>query len=296
MARGQRLQAGDARDHPPREGEPAGREMVEDAQRAVVERRVAPDQQRHGAVDCASSSPAIDRRRSRGARPRRPRGSRPPASRTRHVELDDPGRGVRRGSARRSPAAARRGRPSPRPCAGSAPESAAFSAPIAWTVMCSGLPVPMPMTTISSMGLPQPTAMAWKKVPLTRPRRAPEGPSGCAVAVEELGERRVAPRLDQPRIVELVPAHRRPRRGRSAHRRGAAPGGSRGSSCRLREARHMAEQAGHRMGHAVGVLERPAEHHEAAALAVHRPVDRRSGASPPRKPSAAASRPACSSG
>ena len=151
VARGQRLQAGDPRDHRLLEGDARRpRRCLEDAQRAVVERRVAPDQQRHG-------SPS--RRAPRAARGRSPAIARCQASTPvavgrrrvahRQVELDDPGRRVRQvAPADLAPQLGEIGLRR-RPCAGSAPGRRAFSARIACTVICSGLPVPMPMTTIS---------------------------------------------------------------------------------------------------------------------------------------------------
>ena len=93
----------------------------------------------------------------------------------------------------------------------------------------------------------QPLAMAWKKVPVTLPRRPPEAPSGLPWPSARSAKRRVGAGVGHLRIVEFVAAHRRCRP------RPSGPVGAQRACAvaevhlALGEAGRMAEQAEHRV-------------------------------------------------
>ncbi len=127
-------------------------------------------------------------------------------------------------------------------------------------------------------------AMAWKKAPVTWPRRPPALPSACPCPSMRSTQRLVVARRGQRRIVKFVAAYRgagrTERARRDEPRRAIAEMQLAG-----RKTRGVSEQAGHGMAHAVGILEPRAQHHVAAALPMHRPRRRKSCksvAKPPR--------------
>ena len=94
-------------------------------------------------------------------------------------------------------------------------------------------------------------------------------PKRVSVRVEQFGKRLIAARLDERRIVELVPAQSRagaPERAVLQQRRGAIAE----MQAALGEARRMSEQASHGVTRAVGIDQPLPQHHVAAALAMHR--------------------------
>ena len=137
--------------------------------------------------------------------------------------------------------------------------------------------------------------MAWKNVPDTRPRRLPVSATGAALRVGDVHERLVVALGDDRGVVEFVAAHdvagRADRIVRQQARLAIAE-----MQPALGKARGMAEQARHRVAHALRVLDALAEHHVAAALAVNRMALRKSSQGRRESARAAASVPACSSG
>ena len=116
---------------------------------------------------------------------------------------------------------------------------------------------------------PSSRAMAWKKVPVTYPRRPPLGPSAYSFRIEQLGKRLIAARLDERGIVEFVTAEPRagaPERAVLEQSRGAIAE----MQAALGEARRMGEQARHGVTRAAGVDQPLPQHHVAAAFAMHR--------------------------
>ena len=115
------------------------------------------------------------------------------------------------------------------------------------------------------------SSVRWRgrNAPLTRPRRPPKAPSGrpSPSARSASGASRAG--LGQPRIVELVAADLAA--GRPERAVGQQAGGPVAEvHPALGEAGRVAEQAEHGVRLAVGILQRFAQHHEAAALAMHR--------------------------
>ncbi len=112
-------------------------------------------------------------------------------------------------------------------------------------------------------------AMAWKKLPVTRPDLPPDGPELAAVAVREHGERRVRAGFGDRRVVELVSAQ--PRAGASERPvRKQQRGSVAERHAPLREARDVVQQPEHSVRGAVRRDQRAAENHMATALAMHR--------------------------
>ena len=121
-------------------------------------------------------------------------------------------------------------------------------------------------------------------------------PERTSLAVGEIGQRLVVAGRDQRRVVEFVAAHRscppRPIGLSETQPRLAIAE----VQLALREAGRMAEQPGHGVADAVGVLEAFAQHHVAAALAVDRAGLRQTARARRGNALRAASAPACSSG
>ncbi len=122
-----------------------------------------------------------------------------------------------------------------------------------------------------------------EELPLTRPLRPPAGPSGLPSPSAEIAERRVSAGVGKRRVVDIRgrAARLRPTRSGNPH---AAPlpgsrdggGGERSLSCD-----RAARPCGDRPGPRPQAL---AEHHEAAALAMHRPVLGEAGEPGPESP------------
>ena len=91
-----------------------------------------------------------------------------------------------------------------------------------------------------------------------------------ALGIEQIGKRRIPPGLGQRGVVELMPTQRRAGATERTILEECSPAVTEMQAA-LGEARHLAEQAGHGVTFALGVDERLAKHHVAAALTMHRP-------------------------
>ena len=101
------------------------------------------------------------------------------------------------------------------------------------------------------------------------PAPSADWPKRVSVRIEQFGKRLIAARLDQRRIVELMPAQSRaraPERAVLEQRRGAIAE----MQAALGEARRMGEQARHGVTRAAGIDQPLPQHHVAAAFAMHR--------------------------
>ena len=90
---------------------------------------------------------------------------------------------------------------------------------------------------------------------MTWPRRPPEGPSARPCPSVKLGERRIAARRDQRRIVEFVAAHDATRIADRAFGKHASPRDSRDGASACAKLGRVAEQSRHRVPNAIRILE-----------------------------------------
>ena len=137
--------------------------------------------------------------------------------------------------------------------------------------------------------------MAWKNVPDTRPRRLPVSVNRPALRIGDIDERLVVALRDNRGVVEFVAAHDvADGADRIVRQQTRLPIAEMEPS--LGEACRVAEQARHGVANALGVLQAFAEHHVAAALAMHRHGSARISTSRPENGAPPRVVPACSSG